>query len=393
MLRGSIAFLVLVAFAVLGAELRSMLARRGWREPTMEGISFLIVGLALGGRGLGLFPEDLLATLRVVVLFGLAWIGLVFGVQIELRIIRRLAPWHRWVGWLTPIALGLPVSVAALSGGLPVPLALGLGAVAMAISPSALEGLARGQVLGDRRTVRLLKLVMAFSGLPAVALFAVATALASPLVVAAGGSFPSWKLVAVTVAIGFLVGYALVVLVRGVQEHMQLLTLTGGAMCLVAGATAVLGLGALPAAACAGAVVVNRSVFPHRMLRVVHSLERPMLVALLVLVGASWTGAAFSVEVFVLLTVVRMAAAWFAGEILGRVARSRQAATRTKGLGLGLLPQGELALGLLVAIVVFFPETGGILEAVVASIIVNNLIGGWWLRHQLVTIAERKRRQ
>jgi hypothetical protein len=393
MLRGSIAFLVLVAFAVLGAELRSMLARRGWREPTMEGISFLIVGLALGGRGLGLFPEDLLATLRVVVLFGLAWIGLVFGVQIELRIIRRLAPWHRWVGWLTPIALGLPVSVAALSGGLPVPLALGLGAVAMAISPSALEGLARGQVLGDRRTVRLLKLVMAFSGLPAVALFAVATALASPLVVAAGGSFPSWKLVAVTVAIGFLVGYALVVLVRGVQEHMQLLTLTGGAMCLVAGATAVLGLGALPAAACAGAVVVNRSVFPHRMLRVVHSLERPMLVALLVLVGASWTGAAFSVEVFVLLTVVRMAAAWFAGEILSRVARSRQAATRTKGLGLGLLPQGELALGLLVAIVVFFPETGGILEAVVASIIVNNLIGGWWLRHQLVTIAERKRRQ
>jgi hypothetical protein len=393
MLRGSIAFLVLVAFAVLGAELRSMLARRGWREPTMEGISFLIVGLALGGRGLGLFPEDLLATLRVVVLFGLAWIGLVFGVQIELRIIRRLAPWHRWVGWLTPIALGLPVSVAALSGGLPVPLALGLGAVAMAISPSALEGLARGQVLGDRRTVRLLKLVMAFSGLPAVALFAVATALASPLVVAAGGSFPSWKLVAVTVAIGFLVGYALVVLVRGVQEHMQLLTLTGGAMCLVAGATAVLGLGALPAAACAGAVVVNRSVFPHRMLRVVHSLERPMLVALLVLVGASWTGAAFSVEVFVLLTVVRMAAAWFAGEILGRVARSRQAATRTKGLGLGLLPQGELALGLLVAIVVFFPETGGILEAVVASIIVNNLIGGWWLRHQLVTIAERKSRQ
>jgi hypothetical protein len=247
-------------------------------------------------------------------------------------------------------------------------------------------------VLGDRRTVRLLKLVMAFSGLPAVALFTLATALASPLVVAAGGSLPAWKLVAVTVAVGFLVGYALVVLVRGVQEHMQLLTLTGGAICLVAGATAVLGLGALPAAACTGAVVVNRSVFPHRMLRVVHSLERPMLVALLVLVGASWTGASFSVEVFILLTGVRMAAALCAGEILSRLARSRQAATRTKGLGFGFLPQGELALGLLVALVVFFGETGGILEAVVAAIVVNNLIGGWWMRHQLVTTAERKRR-
>ena len=75
----------------------------------MEGLSFLVVGFVLGERGLGLLPDDLLQSMRVVVLFGLAWIGFVFGVQVELRIIRRLAGWHRWVGWLTPVALGLPV--------------------------------------------------------------------------------------------------------------------------------------------------------------------------------------------------------------------------------------------------------------------------------------------
>ncbi len=69
--RGVMAFLVLVAFAVLGTELREAFSRRGLRAPAMEGILFLAIGFALGGSGLGLFPADVLANLRVVVLFGL----------------------------------------------------------------------------------------------------------------------------------------------------------------------------------------------------------------------------------------------------------------------------------------------------------------------------------
>ncbi len=392
MLRGTVAFLVLVAFAVLGAELRNAFGRRGLRAPAMEGISFLAVGFILGSSGFGLFPENLLGAMRVVVLFGLAWIGFVFGVQVELRIIRRLARWHRWVGWLTPLGLGIPVAVGGLVWGLDPALSLALGAIATASSPSSLEGLARGRRILDRGTVRLLKLVMAFAGMPAVAIFAVAAAMASPLTATRGGSVALWALVVLTAAIGVVLGYALVVLARGVREHIPLLTLVAGAMCLVAGATAVLGLNALPAAACAGAVLVNRSVFPHRMLRVAHSLERPMLVALLVLVGASWGGAAFSLEVFVLLTAVRTAAAWIAGAGLGVVARHNGVATRTTALGLGLVPQGELALGLLVAIVSFFPEHRGVLEAVVVAILVNNLVGGLWMRRGLLDpVAEASR--
>ena len=383
MLRGTVAFLALVACAVLGAELRSALARRGVRAPGMEGLSFLAVGFLLGGRALGLFPDDLVAALRVVVLFGLAWIGLVFGLQAEWRIIRRLAPWHRWVGGLTPVAVGLPVVVAGMVLGLSPALTLGLGSVAMASSPSALEGLARGRRATDRGTIRMLKLVMAFAGIPAVVVFAMATALASPLAAENSGGLAAYELVVFTVAIGTVVGYAVVVLIRGVADHMQLLTLAVGSMCFAAGATAVLGLNPLPAAAIAGAVVVNRCVFPHRMLRVAHSLERPILVALLVLVGASWSTAAFSAEVFAVMTVVRMAAALAAGAGLTRFARARGEVLLTGGVGWGLVPQGELALGLTVAVVSFFPATEGVLEAVVAAVLVSNIAGGWWMRRRL----------
>lgn len=385
MLQGTLAFLVLVAFAVLGTELREAFSRRGLRAPAMEGVVFLAVGFALGGRGLGLFPADVLANLRVVVLFGLGWIGLVFGLQIDLRILRRLSVRHHSLGLVTPLFLGIPVAVGGLALGLSSALSWGLAAVAMASSPSFLEALARERRVRDRDAMGVLKLVMAFAGIPAVLIFTLAAAVASPLGDPLGGALPAWQLVFLTMAVGVVVGFALVVLVRGVHTHIQLLTLAVGTVCLIAGATSVLGLSALPAAAFAGAVLVNRAVFPHRMLRVAHWLERPMLVALLVLVGASWGGARFALPVFLLLSVVRMAGAVAAGVFVGWSTRHPNVIRRRSGIGWGLLPQGELALGLLVAIVSCFPPQPGVLEAVLAALIVNNLVGGWWMRSRLTS--------
>jgi hypothetical protein len=225
--------------------------------------------------------------------------------------------------------------------------------------------------------------MMAFSGVPAIGALLVAAALASPLAAGGPAAVPALHLILLTVGVGVLVGYAVVVLVRGVGRQIEILTLLMGAMCLVAGGVAVLGLNPLPAAACAGAILVNRTIFPHRVLRAAHSLERPMLVALLVLVGASWSAAAFSVPVFAIMTVVRTAAAAAAGAVLGRAAQHRGLAPRVRSLGLGLLPQGELALGLLVAVLGFARTPAGVLEAVVAAMVVNNLLGGWWMRRHL----------
>ena len=380
MLHGTLAFLVLVAFAVIGNEVRNAFARRGFRAPGMEGLSFLVVGFALGDRGLGLFPANVIVGLRPVVLLGLAWIGLVFGLQLDLRIIRQLNAWHRAIGLVVPLVVGAVVTGSGLIMGLEPALALGLGAVGSVSTPSTLEGLARGQAVLDRGAFRLLKLITAFAGIPAVLAVTVASALASPT---GAASVPPWQLVAYTACVGLVLGYAMVALIRGVREHLRLLTLTAGAAAAVAGATAVLGTTGLPAAAVAGAVIVNRTMFPHRLLKVAHSLERPMLLALLVLVGASWQGAGFSVPAFVVLTLVRTPALAAAGRWVALTARRRGLAVRRVDLGLGLLPQGELALGLLVALLGTGVESLGVLEAVVAAMIVNQIAGRLWLSRHL----------
>jgi hypothetical protein len=383
MLRGTVAFLVLVACALLGSELRAMLARRGMRAPAMEGVSFLAVGFALSEGMLGLFPGDVLASLRVVVLLGLAWIGLVFGLQVELRIIRQLQPWHRRLGWLAPLALGAVVAAIGIALQLSTALALGLSAVAMASSPTTLEGLSRGRSPRDRSALRLLKLVMAFAGLPAVVVFAVASVLASPVSRGASGVVPHWQLLFYTLGLGVVAGYLALVMVRGETDRISVLTMLTGAVSGLAGAAALLGASALPAAACCGAVLINRSAFPHRVLRVAHALERPLLVALLVLVGASWSGVAFSWPVFVVMLGGRWVGVAAAGALLRSMARRRGVRLEVVGVGWGLLPQGELALGLLVALVGFVGPAEGVVEAVVAAIVLHQLAGQWWMRRSL----------
>ena len=173
-------------------------------------------------------------------------------------------------------------------------------------------------------------------------------------------------------------------LVRGLTDNLRILTLLTGTMSGLAGAMALIGTSGLPAAACAGAVMINRSTFPHRMLRVAHSLEQPILVALLVLVGASWSGVAFCWPVFWLMVVGRLVGAWAGGAALAAVARRQGVEVETPGLGFGLLPQGELAIGRVVALVGFVAGTEGWMEAVVAAIVVHQLAGQWWVRRRLV---------
>lgn len=381
MLQGTLAFLVVVALAVIGRELRGVLIRRGLESPALEGLFFLLIGLLLGETVLGLFPADILGSLRVVVLLGLAWIGLVFGVQIEARIVRQLKPWHRRVGLGVPVLIGAVVTACGLVLGVPVALSIALGAIATASSPAPLDALARSRVPSDRGAFRLLRLVKAFAGIPAVVAFAVADAIG--VQATDPGDLTAGLLLVYTVGIGLVMGYALLHLIRGVSDQIRLLILVTGTLAAVAGTAAVLGTSGLPAAACAGAVVINRCSFPNRMLRAVHVLEMPMLVALLVLVGASWSGVAFSWRAFAVMTVGRSVAVLLGGRLLAAAARRNRAPLSTPWLGGGLLAQGGLALGLLVATVTVVEGTDGVLEAVIAAMIVNNIGAQLWVRRYL----------
>jgi hypothetical protein len=391
MLRGTIAFLTLVAFAVASNEVRKALLSRGLRAPALEGPIFLAIGYALGDKGMGLFPADLLVNLDAVVLLGLAWIGLVFGLQLDISIVWRLRPWHCWLGLVVPLVVGLVVLVLGLLLGISVQVVVGLSAIAMVASPATIIGLARIRRPVDRATMRLLKLVMAFAGLPAIITFAVVSPHWFSATRDSGQPMAGWQLLIThffQIGVGIILGYALIALARGITDRFLLLTVIAGTLAAVAGATTVLGLSPLPAAAISGAIVMNRCIFPHRILSVAHSFEMPMVIALLVVAGASWTGVQLSWPVFALMVIGRFAGMVAGGAVMEETARRQGVKIKVPLPGCGLLPQGELAVGLLVAMIGII-ELQGVLEAVVAAMVVNQIAGQWWLRRYLMSRPSR----
>jgi len=386
MLRGTLAFLLLVACAVAGAEVRRHLRRRlGISSPATEALGFLVLGVALGARGFGVFPAEVLESLRVVVLLGLGWIGLMVGLQVDLGVLRRLRPWHWRIGTTVPLLVGAGVAAAAALAGLAPPECIALAAIAMVSSPVALAALARTRPPVNRAAMRLLRLVGALSGLPAIVVFGLAEAVWAAPSVASELSW--WQLAFCGPALGLVLGYAILALTRGETGHIQLLTVLLGGMAILAGASGVLGLSPLLAGAAAGVVIINRSVLPHRILAAAHSLEMPLVIALLVLVGASWSGLHLASSALVVLVAVRLLALAGAGLLLGRVAAAHGVQLGLPSIGLGLLPQGELALGLLVALTRWIPPSSGLFAAVVVALVVNQVAGRWWLARRLFPVA------
>ena len=374
MVSGALAFLVLLVLAVGAWEVQRLVGRR---LLLLEGIGVLGLGVAAGSHGLAILPEDLVRSLHPVVLVGIAWLGLLYGLQIDLRVIRRLRPWHRWTGLLLPLLPAAAAGLTVLGAGGDPGRALLVGAVAAIASPRLAELVLEGRRPADRGLVRLLRVVMAFSGIPAVALLAGGTVLLAP------DGVPRLPGLAGALALGLACGFALDRLGAGERHDIRLMILLLGAVALAGGGAVAAGHSPVLPAAIAGAVVINRSPSHHRLLRAAHGLESPLYVALLVLIGASWSPHRLDLAALAALTVARAAGWLAAGTALGRVAASNGVVVATRFAGLGWLPQGPLAMGLLLAASGLLPGSAGLLEAGVLAIILNHVAGHAWASRTL----------
>src|SRR5687767_1556668 len=110
-----VALAVAVALAVLGAHPRVLRWERrfGLTVLATSGFPFLILGLLF--RELGVLTPGVLADLRPLFEFGLGWVGLTIGTNLDLRRFDRLPP---ALGPVIALASLLPIVFAAVACGL-----------------------------------------------------------------------------------------------------------------------------------------------------------------------------------------------------------------------------------------------------------------------------------
>lgn len=348
--------LLLIAVALLAAEL----VRHKKRLPSFFGIliytytEFVLLGLAIGPRGLNLIDERLLIAADPFLHLSLGGIGLIFGLQFSFTQMKRFQP-HMF--YLTFFQAAITFAVCALSiyllmrmlgavHGDALFLAAVLATIASVSAPQIIAHTIREQkVRGEN--AHLLQFITALDGSFGVFVLT--------LIVGARTEFglTPWKsLNAVTgLALCAAVGVACGVVfhwlteLRTTAEEMVLYLM--GLVILSSSVAATLHLSPLFVNIVFGLTVANLSVRVEEVFGQLGRLERPLFIVLLILAGARWEIA--------LQWVLPLILVYLTSRFLGKWAGCRLGIRwfplyfkPVDRLGFGLIGQGGIALALLI---------------------------------------------
>lgn len=360
----------LIALGYLGARITTRL-----HLPSVTG--FLLVGIAAGPHGFGLLTAELMHTIAFAEPLALGVIVFLIGEQLTQKMLRR----HDGSFWLASVLnIVLPGMLVALVLWWLVPdqpavvwlLAIiavsGAPATIMAvISELGAKSRACNTMLGASAldtvfTVVAYSVVAPFLMLSLNIHATVGDALLDTAAQVGGG-----------LVVGALGGMALARLLKRIFKDGELLALGLVTVLLVVASAEALGFSSLLAALTAGMVVATieeRRGDRERVFRSLRTVEYPVYIIFFTLAGAH-------LELAAVLAAGGLAIAYIVARSLGKFMAgfagglaSRYAARQSAWIGLGMLPQAGVAVGLGLAAAQTFPEAGATVNAVVLAAIV-----------------------
>lgn len=274
------------------------------------------------------------------------------------------------------------------------PMALIIGAISLATAPGAVLAIISELQASGPFTTILLGVIALDDGL-AIIFYALAATLAQVLVNSTGTSWINtvgWPFLEITLSVllGVLAGGYLKFMGRLIRRREALLMVILGTVFLVCGVAKLLHLSALLANMVLGFFVVNLERRHQDFFLVVEQIEEPLFGLFFCLAGAHLELQAFLSAGFLipLIMVGRMA-----GKQLGAwvgAAVSHAPETVKRYLGLGLLPKAGVTVGLvLIAQEIFPPPVASLLlNAVIGSVILNELFAPPLVKYALVKAGE-----
>jgi len=380
---------------------------RALHLPSVTG--YILAGIALGPTGLNIIGAEVLEN-RLQVFTNIALLLVAFGIgeRFDLQQLRTSARALVRVSLGESLGsfvlVGLSVGVVAwLTGeggeasGLQYAIAVGVvcASIAVATAPAATVAVIRE--LGASGPVsRLVLSAVVVNNALSVTLFGVAVAAAQVLLGTSSDSALGQALSPVVVTVGSLllgiaVGLSCDFVVHHLQQRADVLIVALAAVFLCGGLADVLGLSSLLAGVAAGFAVVNRDRRDVRAFRALNDFEPPLYGIFFTLAGAQ-------------LHLKEMLASWLLGLVfvLARAAGKYFGAwagassvpmepERANSIGLGLLPQAGLAIGLAYLVrqdPTLEPIRALVIDLVIASVVINELVGPPLVRLMLLRAAE-----
>lgn len=369
--------LPLVALLALATAMAVLLERGGragygW----VTGSEFALLGIALGPAGLDLLSSDLLGGLRTAIWAGAAWLGLRFGLRLRRSVLSQVPTRLQWASQLEPLVTLLVfrglLQLVSVHGRLALDndVAWAIAAVGSPSTKSAIAWArrqlgARGPVTDALRGVSTLDDLLSVVG----------AAVLMPRLHPIPTRLPAHPGTALVATLGLGVGLGLLILLlsggRKFRSDLGWIALFG-ACALASGLSASLGLSALAVCTAAGACVGCFSPHADALERLTRPTERPVVLALLVLGGASLSGGWWLALVGAAAALLRGVAKVVGGALITPVLPP---AARRVDFGAGLLGAGGVAFAVAITLAQGLGNEGR--DAILASAVAMMLLGDW----------------
>jgi hypothetical protein len=371
-----VALAVAVSLAVLGAHPRVLRWERrfGLTVLASSGFPFLLLGVLF--RELGVLTNAVLTDLRPLFEFGLGWIGLTIGTNLDLRRFDRMP-----AAFAPIIALAslLPILCAAVACSLTL-VWLGVvpgrglmrdGLILMACAavsaPANLELLLRRW----KSSMALVLEVTRVDQLVALAILGFLAVYFRPDRTVTLWHLPRSGWFLMTLGLGALLGMLIYLIVRNVQDRTEELALLMGGVALAAGMAGYLALSVAVVCALAGAVLINVQS-GERIVGTLRDVERPTYFLFLFVVGAAWRPDEW--QGWVLGLVFALSRGY------GKVLAARIASWMDRGLpawpplAVSLLPESSVAIVVLFSATVLGGDTSAPVRWAINAVIVGSVL-------------------
>ncbi len=373
--------------ALGGILLLGMAADVLGRRTLLPRVSLLvIVGIAIGPALLNLIPPVLVGNFNLIATMALIMIGFLLGGKLTRQSLTHIGRRGLLISFSAAAGTAAIVCVGLLLLGVGIEFALLLGCISSATAPAATFD----TVVESGTTSpfsRLLLMVVTLDDAWGLILFSLALAAvsamqglenaASPLLVAAqdigGGA-----------AIGLIIGLPAAYLTGRIRPGEPMLTEALGLAFLCGGVAIWADVSFLIAAMVMGAVVANLATHHEYPFHAIEDIEWPFLVVFFVLAGASLElGALFDAGIIGLAYIVLRVIGKTISAAAGCAITREDPATR-RWLGLALLPQAGVAVGMALVATRMFPERHAIiLPIVLGATVIFEIVGPVFTRRAL----------
>lgn len=329
---------------------------------------YLVGGLILGPSVLGIVPAQALEGMNLISNVALGFIAFSIGNEFKLSYFKRVG--------VTPIVIAVLESLLAvvfvvaglILAGFEVPFALVLGSIAAATAPAATimvikQYKARGPMtetllsvvaIDDATALIFFSICVAIAGAMSGNVSSLAESLLAPLVEIFGA-----------VLLGFALGLLFLLPLRWFKKSGNRLALIFGFVFLGVGIADLLGVSGLLLCMAMGAALANFSREADSVMKLTDGVTPPLFLLFFVTSGAELQlsvlpSIGLAGVIYVLLRVAgKFSGAWLGG----KVCQAQESVRRY--LGLALVPQAGVAIGLSLIATTAVPEYGATIRAII----------------------------